>query len=108
MQVSAAHDLSNTRHLLEDSIRLLASGECEVKRRLLTAYTQRLQYVLPEHLPEGLRPLLLSVRDRLSKSPTYKGQSVVESALHHMHRKTASSIAADIVELHFAIARVTS
>lgn len=98
-------DLPNTQYLIEPAVRILATGETEIKHRLLLAYTQKLQYVAPEHVPEELSALVLSIRERLFKPPTYKGQSVVESALYRMHRKTASAIATDILELHLALAR---
>ena len=96
-------DPDNVRHLVEEAVRLLAVGEGPVKHRLLSAYTQKLQFVFPEHVPSDLSPLLISIRERLFRIPRYKGQSTVESALYRMHGKTAAAIAGDIVELQRAL-----
>lgn len=96
-------DPNNVRHLVEETVRLLAIGERQIKDRLLLAYTQKLQYVFPNHVPSGLAPLLESIRKRVYREPRYKGQSTVESALYRMHGKTAAAIAGDIVELHRAL-----
>ena len=96
-------DPGNVRHLVEETVRLPAVGEHTIKHRLLCAYTQKLQYVLPEHVPSDLSPLLESIRQRLFREPRYKVQSTVESALFRMHGKTAAVIAGDIVELHRAL-----
>ena len=98
-------DPSNTKHLLEETVRVLATSKHEIKHRLLTAYTQKFQYIFPEDVPEPLRPLVVSVRQRLSKTPTYSGQSPVESALYRMHRTTASAIAAEIIEIYISLSR---
>lgn len=94
--------------MAEQAVRLLATGEDEIKHRLLIAYTQKFQYIFPEHVPEELRSLVVSVRRRLSKSPTYAQQSVVEAALYRMRRKTASKIAEDICEIHLSLSRPAS
>ena len=98
-------DASNTRHLIEESVRLLSTGKDEVKHRLLTAYTLKFQYVFPKDVPESLRPHVASVRQRLNKDSTYPGQSTTESALYRMHRTTAATIAADIFEIYIALGR---
>ena len=98
-------DAANTRHLIEESVRLLATGKDEIKHRLLTTYTQRFQYVFPEDVPESIRPHVISVRQLLNKEPTYTGQSTTESALYRMHRTTAATIAADIFEIYIALGR---
>jgi hypothetical protein len=80
-------------------VRMLAVGEHSIKHRLLLAYTQKLQYILPEHVPSEMSELLVSIRTRLYRRPRYEGQSTVESALYRMHNSKATSIASDIVEL---------
>ena len=102
-EASAVSDPSNVRHLVEETMRLLAVGELKIKHRLLYAYTHKLQYVFPEHVPSNLSPLLESIRQRLFREPRHRGQSTVESALYRMHSKTAATIAGDIVELHLAL-----
>ena len=96
-------DPGNVENLLIETVRLLAVGELDIKARLLCAYTQKLQYVLPDDVGKELSPLLVSIRERLFKAPTYKGESTVEAALYRMRRKTASAIAADIFELHYIL-----
>ena len=98
-------EISNTRNLVEETIRILSTGEEKIRHRLLQAYTQRFQYVLPEALPEQLRPLLLSIQSRLYKAPQYNEQSTVESALYRMRSAKAHMIAMDIVEIHLALNR---
>jgi hypothetical protein len=98
-------DASNTQHLIEESVRLLATGKDEIKNRLLTAYTQRFQYVFPEDVPEPLRRQVAAVRQRLNKEPIYAGQSTVEAALFRMHRSTAAAIAEEVLEIYIALNR---
>ena len=92
-------DPSNTRHLAEQAVRILVTNEDEIKHRLLTAYTQRFSYVFPDDVPESVRALVQSVHQRLTKEPTYPGQSRAEAALYRMRRKTAAAIAEDILEI---------
>lgn len=96
-------DPENVRNLIAESVRILSSSQHEIKHRLLCSYTQKLQYVFPDDVPSDLSPLLVSIRNRLFKKPTYNGQSTVEAALYRMHRKTACAIAADIYELNHAM-----
>jgi hypothetical protein len=96
-------DPSNVRYLVEEATRLLCIGEGDFKRRLLCAYTQKLQYVQLSDLPDDLSPLLISIRSRLYRIPRHPAQSTVEAALYRLHAKTASTIAESIFELHRAL-----
>lgn len=96
-------DKENTKHLITQAVRELATGEHDVKWRLRTAYINHLMYVSPDQLPVGLAPLLVSIRRRLTREPNYHRQSTVESAVYRMHRKTAAKIANDIFELYLAL-----
>jgi hypothetical protein len=98
-------DTGNVLYLVEQAVRHLAVGEQDVKWRVRTAYIYHLQHVFPEHVPENLAPLLVSIRKRLAKEPNYKGQSTVESAVYRMRQSTAAKIAIDMFELYLALSR---
>lgn len=96
-------NIGNAKHLVMQAVRELATGEDDVKWRVRTACINHLMYVSADQVPEDLAPLLASIGKRLTKEPSYKGQSTVESAVHRMHRKTAAKIANDIFELYLAL-----
>lgn len=96
-------DKGNGRHLVTQAVRELATGEGDVKRRVRAAYINHLMYVSSDQVPEELASLLVSIGDRLTKEPSYEGQSTVESAVYRMRRKTAAKIANDIFELYLAL-----
>lgn len=98
-------DSLNARHLLEEAVRLLATGEGDIKDRLFHSYVQKFQYVLPEDVPPDLSSLVESVQRQLTREPLYEGQSTVESAMYRMRRRVASTIAGHIFEVHLAMAR---
>lgn len=95
----------NAVHLVEQAVRVLATGPDNVKWRLRNAFMYHLGYIFEVHVPTELAPLLASIRKRLTRKPRYKGQSTVESALFGMHKSTASKIAADVFELYLALSR---
>lgn len=100
------HREQNAIHLVEQAVRALVTGPDDVKRRLRSAFMYHLGYVFESHVPKELGPLLASIRERLTRKPRYKGQSTVESALHRMHKSTASKIAVDVFELYLALSRL--
>ena len=92
-------DSSNSLYLLDGAVELLAIGHDEIKHRLLRAYSQKVSYVVESSVPEPLRPMLREIHSKLTRDARYPGQSTTESALYRMHRKTASQIAFQILEL---------
>ena len=91
---------SNALHLVEGAVRLLAIGEHQIKHRLLSAYTQKLQYVKAAELPAEVAPMLASIFKRLRHSKATETPSIVESALGLMEVSIAVKLAADIFELN--------
>jgi len=94
----------NAKFLIGEAVRALTVGEDDVKRRLWAAYLRHLMFVSEEHIPADFRPLLASIHTRLTRTPRYKGQSTVESALFGMHKRTAAKITVDIFELYLGVA----
>jgi hypothetical protein len=93
----------NARHNIEQAVRALSVGKGDVKHRVQDAFIHHLGYVSPDDVPSHLSEMLTSIRSRLTREPSYKGQSTVESALYRMHKSTAAKIATDIWELYRAL-----
>jgi len=79
-------------------------GEGDVKSRLRNAF-RHMSAVSEKDFPEELKKDWRSIRKRLTKRESnYKNtpfdEGRFEATIFRMHKKTASKIAADIVDLH--------
>lgn len=78
-------------------------GEGDIKSRLRRAY-RHMSAISERDFPEELKKDWISIKSRLTKRESkYKAtqfdEGHFEATMHGMHRKSASKIAADIVEL---------
>lgn len=96
--------MSYTLEKLFLAIYELTIGEENIKERLKTAYLH-LSAISEEDFPNQLKKDWASIYNRLTKikskhigTPLNEGN--VQATLFRMHKKTASKIAADIVNLH--------
>lgn len=87
--------------LVEQALRLLATGERGIATRLAAAHTQALQHVRVAEVPAELAPHLVSIRERLCPGPA--DAKALEAHLGRMDASAAVKLAGDIFDFGAAL-----
>ena len=77
----------------------MAVGEGDVKSRLRVAY-KHMSAISEQDFPEHLQKDWRSIMDRLTGREPECDEGRFKATMHRMHKKSASRIAADVVDLH--------